>query len=179
MFTPNKSENDFSLRAGSIPASTSSPRAPWLRSDLCFPHTHRNTPDTHSLRLPLPSLKDVLSWPYPKWKCWLPSRVTPSMDCSLPGSSVHGILQARTLEWVTVSFYRGSSRCRDWTQVICIAGRFFTVWATREARLWTCKEGCPRRMICKRSGSRAASLNLWFHSENKGASHGYFLVKTY
>ena len=56
------------------------------------------------------------------------------MDCSLPGSSVHGILQARVLEWVAISFSRGSSRPRDRTQVSCIAGRFFTNWANREAR---------------------------------------------
>ena len=48
------------------------------------------------------------------------------MDYSLPGSSVHGILQARLLEWVSMSFSRGSSQPRDWTQVSCIAGRFFT-----------------------------------------------------
>ena len=46
---------------------------------------------------------------------------------------VHGILQARILEWVTVPFYRGSSQPRDQTQVSCIAGRFFTSWDTREA----------------------------------------------
>ena len=54
------------------------------------------------------------------------------MDCSPPGSSVHGILQARILEWVVISFSRGSSQPRDWTGISCIAGRFFTVWATRE-----------------------------------------------
>ena len=48
------------------------------------------------------------------------------MDCSLPGSSVHGILQARIQEWVSILFSRGSSRRRDWIQVSCIAGRFFT-----------------------------------------------------
>ena len=48
------------------------------------------------------------------------------MDCSPPGSSVHGILQARILEWVAISFSRGSSQPRDRTQVSCIAGRFFT-----------------------------------------------------
>ena len=45
------------------------------------------------------------------------------MDCSLPGSSVHGILQARILEWVAIPFSRGSSWPRDWTRVSCIAGR--------------------------------------------------------
>ena len=48
------------------------------------------------------------------------------MDCSLPGSSVHGILQARILKWVAISFFRGSSQPRDWTRVSCIAGRFST-----------------------------------------------------
>ena len=54
------------------------------------------------------------------------------MDCSPSDSSVHGILQARTLERVAISFSRGSSWPRDQTQVSCIAGRFFPVWATRE-----------------------------------------------
>ena len=51
------------------------------------------------------------------------------MDCSPPGSSVHGILQARILQWVAFPFSRASSRPRDQTQVSCIAGRFFTIWA--------------------------------------------------
>ena len=55
------------------------------------------------------------------------------MDRSLPGSSVHGIFQAKVLEWIAISFSRGSSRLRDRTQVSCIAGRRFTLWATREA----------------------------------------------
>ena len=55
------------------------------------------------------------------------------MDCSLPGSTVHGIFQARVLEWVAISFSRGSSRPRDRTQVSCIAGRRFIIWGTREA----------------------------------------------
>ena len=56
------------------------------------------------------------------------------MDCSLPGSSIHRIFQAKVLEWVAISFSRGSSWPRDWTQVSCIAGRRFTIWATREVR---------------------------------------------
>ena len=52
---------------------------------------------------------------------------------SLPGSSVHGILQARTLEWVAGPFPRRYSQPRDQTQVSYIAGGFFTVWATMEA----------------------------------------------
>ena len=55
------------------------------------------------------------------------------LHCSLPGSSVHGILQARILEWVAIPFSRVFSQLRDQTQVSCIAGRFFTVWNTRKA----------------------------------------------
>ena len=54
------------------------------------------------------------------------------MDCSPPGSSVHGILQARILEWVAIPFARGSCWSRDQNQISCIAGRFFIIWATRE-----------------------------------------------
>ena len=51
------------------------------------------------------------------------------MDCT-----IHGIFQARILEWVAIPFSRGSSQPRDRTQVSCIAGGFFTSWATREAQ---------------------------------------------
>ena len=51
-----------------------------------------------------------------------------------PGSSVPGIPQAGTLEWVAMSFSRGSSQPRDQTWVSCIAGRIFTIWACREAQ---------------------------------------------
>ena len=59
------------------------------------------------------------------------------MDCSPPGSSVHGIFQARILEWIVIPISRGSSPPRDQTWVSCIAGRFFTVWAVREIPLST------------------------------------------
>ena len=55
------------------------------------------------------------------------------MDCSQLNSSVHGIFQARILEWIAIPFSEGSSQLRDWTWVFCIAGIFFTVWAPREA----------------------------------------------
>ena len=54
-------------------------------------------------------------------------------DCSPTGSSVHGLLQARILEWAAIPFSRGSSWPRDQSLVSCIGGRFFTVWATRDA----------------------------------------------
>ena len=59
------------------------------------------------------------------------------MDCSLPGSAVHEILQARILEWVAIPLSRRSSPPRDWTQVSCTAGRFFTFWATRKSLKYT------------------------------------------
>ena len=65
-----------------------------------------------------------------------------SMDCSLPGSSVHGILQARLLEWVAILFSRGSSWPKDWMRVSRIAGRFFSVWATKP------KPGLPFSPFC-------------------------------
>ena len=55
------------------------------------------------------------------------------MDCSLPGFSIHGIFQATVPEWVAISFSRVSSQPRDQTWVSHIAGRCFTLWATREA----------------------------------------------
>ena len=57
------------------------------------------------------------------------------IDSNLPGSAVHGILQARILEWGAISFSRGIFRPRDQTQVSLIAGRRFNLWATREACL--------------------------------------------
>ena len=62
------------------------------------------------------------------------------LDCNLPGSSVYGIFQARTLEWVAISFSWDSSWLRDWTLtscVSCIADRFFTCWAPGEVPIYT------------------------------------------
>ena len=77
------------------------------------------------------------------------------MDCRLPGSSIHGIFQARVLEWVAISFSRGSSRPRDWTRVSHIVGRHFTIWATREVPF-------SRRNEYKRRDSNARSHLLLF-----------------
>ena len=75
------------------------------------------------------------------------------MDCSLPGSSVHGIFQARVLEWVDIPFSRRSSWPRDWTCVSHIAGRRFTVWATREAPILL------RRTINKKVQTSSFKIN--------------------
>ena len=57
------------------------------------------------------------------------------MDCSPLGSSVHGILQARTLEWVALPFSRDSCWPRYWTGASCVADGFYTDWVTRNV-LW-------------------------------------------
>ena len=62
------------------------------------------------------------------------SRVQPTL-CEPMDYTVHGILQARILEWVAFRFSRGSSQPRDQTQVSRIAGGFFITWATREAHI--------------------------------------------
>ena len=54
-------------------------------------------------------------------------------NCSPPVSSVHGILQARILEWVAIPFLGGSFWHRDWTQIFCIAGRFLTICEVSES----------------------------------------------
>ena len=77
------------------------------------------------------------------------------MDSSLPSSSVHGILQAIILQWVAIPFSRGSSWLRAWTQVSCMAGRFFTIWATREAK------GKPQGECDLRAPCCTASFSEW------------------
>ena len=59
------------------------------------------------------------------------------MDYSPPGSSVHGILQVRMLEWVAILFFRGSSQLRDWTWVSHVAGRFFTIEPSEKLKIIT------------------------------------------
>ena len=83
------------------------------------------------------------------------------MDCSPPGSSVHGILQARILEWVAISFSRGSSQPRDQTRVSCTAGRFFTDWATRSVQSWI----QPHYFMANRRGKGGIATNFPFGSK--------------
>ena len=99
------------------------------------------------------------------------------MDCSPPGSSVLGISQARILECFTTSFSRGSSWPRDWTQVSCKAGRFFTDWANREASLkitWLQWFGPSSSLLVSLSKEkdRMASTNIktWIFRELYGTS---------
>ena len=83
-----------------------------------------------------PSLKSILPILISEWVkvTQLCLTLCNPMDCNPPGSSVHGNLQARILKLVTISFSRRSSWPRDWIWVFCILGRYFTIWATREAQ---------------------------------------------
>ena len=65
-------------------------------------------------------------------------------------SSVHGILQAKIMEWVAILFSRGSSRPRDQTQVSCISGRFFSIWVIRENYLGISNLGILRYCLWDR-----------------------------
>ena len=94
------------------------------------------------------------------------------MDCSPPGSSVHGILQARVLEWVAIPFSKGSSQPSNQTQVSCIAGGFFT-FCSREALggvplfpyLAVINTHCARHLASEQQGLASATRN----SQSAGA----------
>ena len=97
------------------------------------PHPH--LPSARGFQRPAPTICQMLM------SYWIPMKVLvirscPTlchpMECSPPGSSVHGTFQARVLEQVAISFSRGSSWPRDHIAVFRAADRFFTIWATRE-----------------------------------------------
>ena len=72
-----------------------------------------------------------------------------SMDCSLPGFSVHGVLQERILEWVAISFSRASPWTRDWSLVSCVGRWILYRWATKEAQLVFSKVPCKwNHIVC-------------------------------
>ena len=117
----------------------------WVEVPPCIPGADYNTCVFLLLQHCLPKSPATDMWAdlFFKWQKSLIQQHPPSacmhahscltlcdrMDCRPPGSSVHGILQARILEWVAISSPRGSSWPRDWTPVSyisCIAGRFFT-----------------------------------------------------
>ena len=83
------------------------------------------------------------------------------MDCSLPGSSVRGILQASILKRGDSPFSRGSSWPRDWIHIFCIASRFFTIWAIREAPKW-------RSPVCFKIWSSLSQSIAWSFGGNRG-----------
>ena len=114
----------------------------------------------------------INSWP--SWlfiSIYLPLLVTQScpalcnpIDYSLPGSSVHEILQARIAKWVAIPFSRVSSRPRDWTWVSCIAGGFFTVWAV--CLCWVLIEARGIFDLC--CGLGIFSFSMWYPVPSSG-----------
>jgi len=110
----------------------------YLFTFVCFWYLCQRWVDCRCVDLFLGSLLVYMSVFYVS-ACVLVTQSCPTLcdplDCSPPGFSVHGILQARILEWVTIPFARGSSQPRDWTWVSYIVRGFFTIWAIREAGL--------------------------------------------
>ena len=103
-------------------------------------------------------------------------------DRSPPGSSVHGILQVRILEWVAILFSRGSSWLRDRTLVSCIGGRFFTFWASRGAPIII--KLFPIRTIWKqRTYHTSSTSGAWLQIKTRQTIdfelHGFLLLDFY
>ena len=91
--------------------------------------------DYHQKQLNVPIVNEILTIKMQERKVKVTQlclTLCDPLNYSLPGSSVHGILQARVLDCIAISFSRGSSQPRDQTQVSHIAGEFFTIWVTRE-----------------------------------------------
>ena len=101
------------------------------------------------------------------------------MDCSPPGSSVHGIFQARILEWVAISFSRGSSRPRDQTRVSHVAGRHFTIWATREVKgCWAPKNWCFWTVVLEKTLESSLDSKEFKLINPKGSQPWIFIGRT-
>ena len=85
------------------------------------------------------------------------------VDCSPPGSSIHGILYTRILEWIAIPFSRESTQLRDQTWVSCIPGRFFIAWANREAQQLIFN--IQKWFYVLLEGGKSAFINIkYFHS---------------
>ena len=109
------------------------------------------------------------------------------MDCSQPGSSVCGILQARILEQAAIPFSGGSSAPRDQTQVSCIAGRFFPIWATKESHkcmhiytyicvyLFVCSSAQSCRTLCDPMDRSTTSLPVLHHLPELAQTHVHWV----
>ena len=117
-------------------------------SKVCIelsPGVKAESPEVTCVKAPfISSLLFLLPFPVPRWcflpLCWVSLSVTQSClilcdptNHSPPGSSVHGILQARLLEWIAIPLLQGTYKPRNWTWSSCIKGRFFAMWTAREA----------------------------------------------
>ena len=99
------------------------------------------------------------------------------MDCSLPGSSIHGTLQARILEQVAILFSSQSSLPRDWTRSSHIAGRFFSAWATRESHSFHISK--PLLRSSPLFEILSLSLGIYFIFTHQGIFLDYSIFKSY
>ena len=127
-----------------------------LQINFCWKPCH--LPSTHSSSNPncFWHTQKVKSQ-YRKWEWSEVAQSCPTlcdpMDCSLPGSSVHGIFQAIVLEWIAISFSRGSSRPRDQTWVSRIVDRCFAstevIYKTSESEVDYIKEDAPCHFLGK------------------------------
>ena len=115
-----------------------------------------------------------------KWKSHSHVWLCDPMDCNLPGSSVHRILQARILEWVAISFSRGSSRPRDRTQVSFIASRFFANWANNcphmanHAQFFWLPPISPIIILKHISGNISSHPDVYLYSKCISKSYEFF-----
>ena len=109
-----------------------------------------------------------------------PILVTPQMDCSLPGSSVHVILQARILEWVAISFSRGSSQPRDRasdSSLSWIAGEFLTCWAIKETQyICVCTHTHTHLYVCTQIYIYIFIYHLFIHSSTDGHLGCFYIL---
>ena len=101
------------------------------------------------------------------------------MDCSLSGSSVHGIFQARVLEWIAISFSRGSSRPKNQTWVSQVAGRCFTSWATREAPLNNKQNKNTNQIISRQEYQSHSALPIRGKTNKQKLSTSLILYEAY
>ena len=102
---------------------------------------------------------------------WAPASICMCycLYCSLPGRSVHGVLQARTLEWVAMPSSRGSSQPRDGTQISCTAGRRFILWSARDA---------PRMLPLLCWINYRYSMKFWCFDHHYEATISFFLKES-
>ena len=124
-----------------------------------LPHNTEHGFLNSGVSLPPPATWSILRrlWQSESVSCSIVSDSLQPLVYSPPDSSVHGILQARILEWAAIPFSQGSFWPRDRTPVSYISGKFFTVWATREAM------AAEREKILASYGiSVVPECNLWF-----------------
>ena len=142
--------------------------------ELVLPSSHLIL--CHPLLLLLSIFSSIINWSEVTQSC--PTLCNPT-DCSLPGSSVHGIFQAKTLEWVAISFSRRSSWLRDWTRVSRIVGRRLYHLSHQGSLSASWRKGNRQALLRKvRERRNARRLNCFrsCHSPDFHGSSSHFRV---